>query len=342
MKKNRWLAGILFLCMMLLSGCSSEPDGTPSGGENNEIKKESAELFAMDTIIDITVYDKEPSKLLEEARELVDTYENMFSISIQDSDVAKLNAAQGKPLAVSAETYELIQKSMEISERTEGLFDISIYPLVKAWGFTTESYRVPDEKERKKILKVIDSGKIQLSDNATVCLPKEMQIDLGGIAKGYVSQKLVELFRDKGAAAAVISLGGNVQTYGKKPDGTPFTVGITNPQDGTSVLGTIEVGEKAVITSGSYQRYFEKDGVTYHHIMDKRTGAPAESDLTSVTILSDNGESADSLATALFIMGKEKAIAFDEKNEDIQCILIDKENQVWTSEGIAFSEMKKE
>lgn len=341
MKKNRWLTGMLFLCMMLLAGCSGESYGTPSGEEDTEIKKESAELFAMDTIIDITVYDKEPSKLLEEARELVETYENMFSVNSPDSDVAKLNSAQGKPIAVSPETYELIQKSIEISKRTEGLFDISIYPLVRAWGFTTESYRVPDEKERAKICKVIDSGKIQLLENETVCLPEGMQIDLGGIAKGYVSQKLVEHFRDKGAAAAVISLGGNVQTYGKKPDGTLFTVGITNPQDGSSVLGTIEVGEKAVITSGSYQRYFEKDGVTYHHIMDKRTGAPAESDLTSVTILSDNGESADSLATALFVMGKEKAIAFDEKNEDVQCILIDKENQVWTSEGVNFTEMKE-
>lgn len=184
------------------------------------------------------------------------------------------------------------------------------------------------------ILKNIDYTRIELGADNAVRIPKEMQIDLGGIAKGYVSQKLIELFREKNAKAAVVSLGGNVQTYGEKPDGTLFTVGITDPADGAGILGTIEVGEKAVITSGSYQRYFEKDGVVYHHIMDKRTGAPADSDLKSATVISDVGESADSLATALFVMGKEKAIEFDKANEDIKLILIDEQNEVWTSEGI--------
>lgn len=339
MKKKVFLFGVVFFCAVLLAGCGREQTGTNSGEESSDIKKETAELFAMDTIIEITVYDKAPSRLLEEARELVDFYENLFSVNVEDSDVAKLNRAAGKPVTVSEETWRLIETSMQLAERTEGLFDISVYPLVRAWGFTTEEYRVPGEKERKQICRNIDVGKIQLQSDNTICLPEQMQIDLGGIAKGYVSQKLVEYFRDNGAAAAVISLGGNVQTFGTKPDGTPFTVGITNPADGSSVYGTIEIGEKAVITSGSYQRFFERDGRTYHHIMDKRTGAPAESDLRSVTVLSDNGECADALATALFIMGREKAVAFDKNNDDIQCILIDNDNKVWTSEGLELKQM---
>ena len=136
----------------------------------------------------------------------------------------------------------------------------------------------------------------------------------------------------------VVSLGGNVQTFGKKPDGTPFMVGITDPSDGTSLLGTIQVGEKAVITSGSYQRYFEKDGKVYHHIIDKRTGAPAQSDLTSVTVVGEDGATADSLATALFVMGKERAVQYAASHPEIQLVLVDTESGIWTSEGLEMEE----
>lgn len=327
---------IIFVCLVLLGAvffCAGCQSGSAGDGKK-EIKKESTELFAMDTIIDLTVYAEEPSEILAEAAKRIQNYEKLFSVNIETSDVAKLNRAGGEPVQVSSETYELIGKGIAVSERTGGLFDLSVYPLVKAWGFTTEEYRIPDQKEREKLLKNIDYSRIEMGEDSTVRIPEEMQIDLGGIAKGYVSQKLIELFRERKVKAAVVSLGGNVQTYGEKPDGTLFTVGITDPKDGTGILGTIEVGEKAVITSGSYQRYFERDGVSYHHIMDKRTGAPADSDLKSVTVISDEGESADSLATALFVMGKEKAVEFDKANEDIQLILIDQQNEVWTSEGI--------
>lgn len=330
MKKGMIFSLVLFCTIFLCAGCRSGN----AGQEKEEIKKDSSELFAMNTVIDLTVYAKEPSGILTEAAKQIQDYENLFSVNIETSDVAKLNCAGGTPVQVDPATYDLIEKSIAVSERTEGLFDISVYPLVKAWGFTTEEYRVPDQKEREKTLEHVDYRRIELLGDHTVRIPEDMQIDLGGIAKGYVSQRLIELFRGKQVTAAVVSLGGNVQTYGKKPDGTLFHVGITDPADGTGVLGMIEVGEKAVITSGSYQRYFEKDGAVYHHIMDKRTGAPADSDLKSVTVISGTGESADSLATALFVMGKEKAVEFDEQNEDIQLILIDEKDEVWTSEGI--------
>lgn len=334
MKKRLFFSLVLLCTIFLCSGCHFGD----AGEGKKEIKKESKEFFAMDTIIDLTVYAEEPSEILTEAGREIQNYENLFSVNIETSDVAKLNRAGGAPVQVSPETYELIRKGIEISERTGGLFDISVYPLVRAWGFTTEEYRVPDQKERDEILKKVDYTRIELGADHTVRIPEEMQIDLGGIAKGYVSQRLIELFREKKAKAAVVSLGGNVQTYGEKPDGTLFTVGITDPADGAGILGTIEVGQKAVITSGSYQRYFEKDGAVYHHIMDKRTGAPADSDLKSVTVISDAGESADSLATALFVMGKEKAVEFDKNNEDIKLILIDEQNEVWTSEGIEWKQ----
>ena len=283
---------LICLCIVMLAGCSGTGSQTSNRAEPNEAAvetKQTAEIFAMNTIMNLTVYGEEASQLLKEARALIQTYEERLSVNVETSDVAKLNRAGGQPVQVSEETYELIQKSIAISEQTEGIFDISIYPLVRAWGFTEEEYRVPSEEERQKIAGTVDYRQIRLEEDHTVVMPEQMQIDLGGIAKGYVSDKLMELFRDRGAKAAVVSLGGNVQTYGTKPDGTPFTVGITDPADGESMLGTIEVGQTAVITSGSYQRYFEKDGVRYHHIMDKKTGAPAESDLTSVTVLCEHG-----------------------------------------------------
>ncbi len=329
MMKRRIIA-MLLICALALSGCSSN-DTTP---------KETAEIFAMNTIMNLTVYGENATEVLVDARVLIQKYEQLFSVNIETSDVAKLNVAQGKPVQVAEETYDLLKQSIQLSEQTEGLFDVSIYPLVRAWGFTTESYRVPEEQEIQQILPCVDYRKIVLGEENTVTLPENMQIDLGAIAKGYLSQKLIELFKEKQVTAAVVSLGGNVQTYGKKPDGTAFQVGITDPKDGISVYGGLEVGEKAVVTSGSYQRYFEQDGKTYHHIMDKRTGAPAESDLKSVTVITDRGEVADALATALFVMGKEKAIALDESRDDVQLILIDSQNQIWTSEGLMFEKVK--
>lgn len=341
MRKGIAMLLVLGWSLVCLAGCGeSETGGSENVESVNGVKKETVEIFAMDTIMDLTVYADNSSEILSEARQLIQKYEKLFSVNIETSDVARLNNANGKPVQVSEETYELIQKSIGVSQLTDGLFDISVYPLVRAWGFTTETYRVPEQTEIQKILQSVDYTRIKLEEDNTVVLAEDMQIDLGGIAKGYLSQELTDLFKEKNVTAAIVSLGGNVQTYGTKPDGTPFTVGITNPKDGTGVLGTIEVNEKAVITSGSYQRYFEKDGTVYHHIMDKRTGAPAESDLISVTVITDNGETADSLATALFVMGKEKAVEFEKSNPGIQLILIDTDYDIWTSEGIVFHKLE--
>lgn len=337
MKVNvRYRVLFIVLSVFLLSGCGAGTKETSEEGAG--ITKESAEIFAMNTVMDLTVYAEHPSDVLAAARAEIYKYENLFSVNVESSDVARLNAAGGQPVTVSPETYDLIRESVELSARTGGLFDISVFPVVRAWGFTTEQYRIPGEDERAELVKQVDCTKIQLLENNTVSMPAQMQIDLGGIAKGYLSQRLVELFRERGVTAAVISLGGNVQTFGTKPDGTPFTVGITDPSDSSGLLGTVEVQEKAVITSGSYQRFFERDGVRYHHIMDTKTGAPAQSDLKSVTVVSDRGELADSLATALYVMGKERAIAFDRENEDVQCILVDDQNDVWVSDGIEWKE----
>jgi thiamine biosynthesis lipoprotein len=255
-----------------------------------------------------------------------------FSVTDTESDIYKINHADGKSVSVSEDTYALLTKCQKYSEMTDGLFDVSIYPLVKAWGFTTDDMHVPTEKEREQALSVTDYKKIKLLSGNKVQIGKNMQLDLGAAAKGYLSQKIMELFQTLQVDSAIVSLGGNVQTIGKKQDGSEFVVGITDPSDGTSIYGTLQVCDKAVITSGIYQRYFEENGKRYHHIMDKRTGMPAENSLSSVTVISDDGCMADALATALYVMGEKKAIAFQKEHPEMDIILIRKDGTFWQSD----------
>jgi thiamine biosynthesis lipoprotein len=292
----------------------------------------------MDTIMSLTIYSSGDDAVMDEAIALIQRMDALFSVTNTESDIAKLNAAGGKPVTVSEETYELVKKCIAVSEETDGLFDISIYPLVKAWGFTTDEQHVPSEKDRLAAMKKINYKKIQLLSNYQIQLAKDMEIDLGAAAKGYLSQKLMELFQERGVKSAIVSLGGNVQTIGTKEDGSLFQVGITDPSDGTSIYGTLSVENKAVITSGIYQRYFTENGKTYHHIMDKRTGMPAENDLASVTVIGEDGGTADALATALYVMGEETAEEYQKNHPGIQLILIRKDGSCWQSSGAGMTQ----
>lgn len=315
---------LLALCMLtvlFVSGC----------GQGTEENKSEKEIFAMDTIMTLTLYGDKAEETMNEAVSLIHRYDSLFSVTEPDSDISKINSASGAAVTVSPETYELVQKCLEVSADTEGLFDISIYPLVKAWGFTTENQHVPSEDERETAMKKIDYTRIRLFEKNQIQIGPDMQIDLGAAAKGYLSQKLMELCQEKGISSAIVSLGGNVQTMGTKEDGSFFRVGITDPSDGASLYGTIQVKDKAVITSGIYQRYFTEDGKTYHHIMDKRTGMPAENELASVTVIAEDGGKADALATALYVMGEEKAKVYQKEHPEIQLILIRKDGSCWQS-----------
>lgn len=323
------LLALCLIAIFLVSGCSHQEAG--------EVSCEK-EIYAMDTIMTLTFYGDRAEETMNEAAALINRYDSLFSVTKEDSDVARINAASGAAVTVSSETYELIQKCREVSADTEGLFDISIYPLVKAWGFTTENQHVPSENERKTAMEKIDYTRIRLLENNQIQIDPDMQIDLGAAAKGYLSQKLMELCKENGVTSAIVSLGGNVQTMGTKEDGSLFRVGITDPSDGASLYGTMQVKDKAVITSGIYQRYFSEGGKTYHHIMDKRTGMPAENDLASVTVIAADGSTADALATALYVMGEEKAKAYQKEHPEIQLILIRKDGSFWQSAEAGMSQ----
>ncbi len=336
----------IFICVFssaVLSGCAY------SNGTTNVEKKE-ASFFAMDTYMTVTLYynkscdDEKVETVLDKLREMAEYYDSLFSVTDTESDIYKLNSSSGEIVNVDPETYDIIGRSIELSKETDGLFDITLYPVVRAWGFTADEdelfagSRVPDMEVMKKLVEEnVGYEHITLLSDNKVKLDKGTMIDLGAIAKGYLSDKMVDYLRETEIMGTVLSLGGNVRTYGTKENGDDgYVIGIANPLKNDELTGVVRVGEKAVITSGGYQRYFEENGKKYHHIMDRRTGAPAESDLLSVTVTASDGAYADALATALYVMGRDKAIQYAEAHKDIGVILIDNENKTWTSEELNY------
>ena len=311
-------------------------DSKSENSEKSSEEKQSRDIFAMDTYMTLTAYGKNAKKALDEAVDEINNIEQLVSTGIDSSEVSQINK-NGKG-SVSETTGYLIKRSKEIYDSTNGVFDITIYPIMQAWGFPTENYRVPGKKELKKLRGLMGADHVLYDEKKQeVTLNKEgMKIDLGGIAKGYTSSKVMDIFKENGISSAVISLGGNVQTLNGKPDGSDWRVAVENPADTGSYIGVLSIKDKAVITSGGYERYFKQDGKTYHHIIDPATGYPAENGLTSVTIVSDDGTLADGLSTSLFIMGKEKAEKFWKKYSDkFDVILLTDDDQLYVSEGIA-------
>ena len=328
---------VILLVLLCLCGC-----GEQSGQKEKQSKKATKEVFAMDTYMTITTYGEKAEAAATKAVSEIERLDNLLSTGKDESEIAILNE-NGSEI-VSEDTAQLIAKSMELYQDTNGVFDISIYPLMKEWGFTTKKYKVPSDKTINHLLKNIDASKIEWNNKTNLAaLPEGMEIDLGGIAKGYTSNRLTQIFKEYQLTGGVLSLGGNVQTYGTKEDGSKWKIAIENPSNSPlsgDYLGVLKTGNMAVITSGGYERYFEENGVRYHHIMDPATGKPAESDLTSVTIVSENGTLADGLSTALFVMGLDKAIAYWQAHaSEFDAVLCTEDETLYVTEGIqdAFS-----
>lgn len=322
-------------CAVSTVGCGKkqETKTTQTASEENT-KEASAQVFAMDTYMSLKAYGKNAQKAVNDAKAEIERLDQLWSAVDKNSEIYKLN--KKKQMKVSDETLELIEFAKKKSAQSGDAFDISVYPIVELWGFPTQKYRVPSDSEIQKLLKGVDSQKIQINKKTNVVtLEKNMKIDLGGIAKGYTSQRIAKIYKKDGVKSGVISLGGNVQAIGKKTDGSRWKVGIQSPDDTETMIGGYEASDEAVITSGAYERYFEKNGKRYHHIIDPATGKPSEKDLKSVTIISKNGTLSDTLSTTLFVMGKDKAIAYWKKHSsEFNMILVDENNKIYISQGI--------
>lgn len=292
------------------------------------------QLFAMDTVMTLTAYGPNGQAAVAEAAQELRRLDALWSVESPDSEIARLNA--GTASTVSADTARLLGRALDLSQETGGLFDPTIYPLMTLWGFHTDHPHVPDDADIQALLGLVDGGQVTLSEE-TVTLAPGQELDLGGIAKGFASARVMEIFRAHGVEAGMVSLGGNIQTLGTKPDGSPWRIGVRDPEGtASSYLGVLPVEGKAVITSGGYERFFEENGQTYIHILDPRTGYPAQSDLQSATVISADGVLADALSTALYIMGSEEAAAFWAPRADqFDMVLLTQSGELLVTEGVA-------
>ena len=322
---KRLFIGGLLVAALMLAGCSAQTSAEESS--------QTREVYAMDTVMTLEAYGQNADAALDAAVAEIERLDALWSIASSDGEIAQLNAE--KQITASADTLALLTRAKEISTATDGLFSTTIAPLMEAWGFTSGDYRVPDEAELSALLAHVDDEEIAIS-GSTVTIPADAKVDLGGIAKGFTSARVMGIFHENGIKNGILSLGGNVQALGTKPDGSLWRVGLQDPANERALFATLELADKAVITSGAYERNFEQNGVVYHHIIDPRTGYPAESGLSSVTIVSDDGTLADGLSTTLFIMGKEAAVEFWRSHrDDFDMVLLADDGAVTVSAGIA-------
>lgn len=321
------LASVLFLC-----SCGNEPETKES---SVDAQSKTISLFAMDTYMTLKAYGKEAEIALEKSSEEIERLQNLFNINDSESDVSIINSHAGQePVAVSEDTASVIKTACEVSYETDGALDISVYPVLKEWGFTTENYKIPSQREIDVLLESIDYKKIELNDNS-IAMADHMQLDLGSVGKGYTGDKIMEILQNEGITSAMINLGGNVQTLGTKPDGKKWRIGIEDPDNTDNTVCKIDVNDCAVITSGNYQRFFVgEDGKKYWHILDPKTGYPADNGIVSATVIGTSGAECDALSTALFVMGTEKAINYAKTHPNIDVILITSDRKLYITDGI--------
>ena len=332
MKRNiyTWLVGITAVGLCWLVPVSE------SLAKNALVKRSQ---YLMGTIVFVTGVASDETTAheavdagLKEIRRL----EKLWSTWIPDSELSQVNAAAGKQsVQVSKETMDLLEQSLEMNRLTEGGLNIAIGPAVTAWNVSDQG-RIPAQEELEDVRPLMILANLQLNrESKTVFLTRPgMQIDVGGIAKGYAADLATEIMKTSGATAGVVAISGDIKTFGRMPDGQQFLFGIQHPRkEQGHVLATLELEDEAVSTAGDYQRYFEQDGVRYHHILDPQTLRPARS-TQSVTVIASQGVMADGLDTGIFVMGPKKGMALIEQLPDVEGVIVDAEGNVISSTGL--------
>lgn len=312
--------------------------------------QETVQVFAMDTVMMCTAYGENGTKAAYAAEEEIYRLDALLSRTREDSPVSRLNRAGGAVVDVGAEVCALLEDAGAYSAATGGAFDVTLAPVSSAWGFTEDAFRVPAQAELDALLPQVGMEHLHLLPAASTdpapslaSLDPGTQIDLGAIAKGYASDRIADIFRENGIPYGKVELGGNVYVRGTRADGKPWRVGVRDPlrpEDANAFAGILELTDAYAITSGGYQRYFEADGVTYHHILDPATGRPADSGLLSVTVVADAGEGrgamCDALSTALFVLGEDAALDFWRSGGyDFDLVLVTEDGRVLVTAGLA-------
>lgn len=324
---------VLLICIIIpvtnLSGCSGSAITTTKTD------------FYFDTVITITLYNSKKS-IIDECFKLCDKYEKMFSTTIPDSDISLINSnsKNGEYTTVSNETIELLTKSIEYCELSNGKFDITIGKLTSLWDFgATTDQNIPNASDLEKYADKVGYEQIKIDGNKVLLINPDISLDLGGVAKGFIADKLKEYLLSKGVKQGIINLGGNVLLIGSKKNNENYNIGIQYPFESEgSTITVVSAKDKSIVTSGIYERYFYKDNILYHHILDSQTGYPINNDLLSVTIISSKSIDGDILSTTAFVNGLEDGIKLIEKLDGIEAIFIDKDYEIHLTSGLTESD----
>lgn len=318
---KRWLAGALIGVWVLCApGCA-----------NAQPRSRSA--VALDTTVTVTLYDPSADEaVLEGCMERIRDYEALFSRTLPDSDIGRINAAGGDWVTVSQETRDMLEQALTVCRQSEGAFDITIAPVTVEWDFTASPPQLPDQAALAGAVALVDYTQVEIEGDRVRLAHPQAALDPGGVAKGYIADRLGDYLREQGVDGAVVDLGGNILTVGSK-QGKAFTVGVRDPLDETALAATLRVTDTAVVTSGSYERGFALDGVRYHHILDPATGYPVQNGLVSVTIKSEQAMLGDMLSTACFVMGEERGLAFIGQMEGVEALFIREDGTQIASAG---------
>ena len=292
--------------------------------------------FLLNTVSTIDVYayegDEDPAVIIDECFDYIRELEKILSRTVKNSDIAMLNKVSGGTVKVSDETREVLEKSILYGNLTDGAFDVTIARVSEMWDFVSGEEIVPEESVIKEAVETVDYNNIKIDGN-NVYLENGSEIDLGAIAKGYIADKASEFLRNKGVTSAIVNLGGNNIVIGRNGE-RAFRIGIQKPTATTGEFsGVVNLEDMSIVTSGAYQRFFVKDGVTYHHILDPETGYPAESDIASVSIICETSADADALSTSCFILGVEKAVELMDSLDYACAVIITTGGEIILTEG---------
>jgi len=326
LQKKIILFSLLIMTSVLLPSCSKNVEPTTVSG------------FKFNTYISITAYSEVNSSVLDQCLTLCDTYENLYSRTIESSTLSKVN--RHEITEIPAELATLIQYGIQYGTLSNGSFDITIGSVSSLWDFTSDNPQVPNLSDINSALAYVNYKNISLQkkpgsdDTYLISIPNGTVIDLGAIAKGYIADKLKEYLVDNGVKSALINLGGNILCVGNKPDDTAFNIGVKKPfsESGES-LATLKISDKSIVSSGTYERCFTKDGQFYHHILNPQTGYPYDNQLTSVTIISDSSVQGDCLSTTCFTLGLDEGLKLVESLDGIEAIFVTSDDQLHYSSG---------
>lgn len=336
MKKNESkliLLTFLFLIPFVISSCTSSPHPRERGVNPKSY------LF-LNSVLNVKILDKnaDKEKIMKRVKSRLEEIEEKMSLNLPTSELNKINENAGiKPVKVSDDTLSLIKTSLKYhklsADNQNGAFDIRIGPLVKLWDIGGLNQKIPSYEEIISVLNKM-KGEVIIKENTVYLEDEGMILDLGGAAKGYATDEIVKILREEGVKSAIIDLGGNIYILGSKEDGSDFKVGIQDPTATRGhYLGTVSLSDKSVVTSGTYERYFEDKGIRYHHILSTTTGYPADNNLVSVSVIGENSTLCDIMSTTLYLLGLEKGLEVAEKKDGLEAIFLTKTGDLYLTQG---------